>query len=192
MANYARLARAAYNTGKYSEDYDKQGYIIDTQLSDKDRTVFFHPGSKRAVVSFRGTKLNNFSDLLTDVAIARGREGTTSRFMDSLKTAEKVARKYGKDNVSLTGHSLGGSQAIVVGQKLGLHTHAFNPGVGPLTGFKQTLGKVFKKSKHSNVNVYHTGAKDIISVLSPMMRANVKRLAPRFHKDAHSIDNFIF
>lgn len=164
---------------------------MDPELSDRDRTVFYHPGSKRAVVSFRGTKLTNVGDLATDYAIVRGVEGHTARFKNSLKATEKAAKKYGKDNLTLTGHSLGGSQAIAVGQKLGVTTHAFNPGVGPLTGLRQMVGKLFR-GKSNHVNVYHTGTKDIVSALSPMMRANVRRVAPRFSKDAHTIDNFIF
>lgn len=186
------MARAAYNTEKYLEDYDKQGYVIDQELSDGDRTTFYHPASKRAVVSFRGTKLSNFADLATDLAIVKGTQNTSGRFKRSNKTVEKVIGKYGKDNVTLTGHSLGGSQAITAGQRYGLVSHAFNPGVGPQTAVKQALGKLFSKKKGSSVNIYHTGTKDWISALSPFVKGNVRRVAPKILKNPHSVDNFIF
>lgn len=187
------MARAAYNTGKYSEDYDRQGYVVDKELSDVHRTVFFNPQNKRAVVSYRGTKVSDVRDLAADLAIVRGSEGSTPRFKQSLKLAEKAIKKYGKENVTLTGHSLGGSQAIYVGHKTGLTAHAFNPGVGPKTGIKEVFARFFRsKSKGKNVNIYHTGKKDLISVLSPLMRGNVRAIAPKLHKNAHGIDNFIF
>lgn len=187
------MARAAYNTGKYSEDYDKQGYIVDKELSDSYRTVFYNPQNKRAVVSYRGTKLNDIADLATDLAIVKGSERQTPRFRHAMKVAEKTIKKYGKDNVTLTGHSLGGSQAIYVGQKTGLTTHAFNPGVGPKTGIREVLSRFFRsRNKGSNVNIYHTGKRDIISMLSPLVRGNVRHVAPKMHKNPHGIDNFIF
>ncbi len=46
-----------------------------------------------------------------------------------MKSAEetflKVIRKYGKDNVILTGHSLGGSEAQILGAKYGVETVTF-------------------------------------------------------------------
>jgi hypothetical protein len=193
MASYARLARAAYNTEKYSGDYDGQGYVVDQELSDADRVTFFNPASKRAVVSFRGTKLTNLRDLATDLEIVKGTQNNSARFRNSNKTVEKAIQKYGKDNVSLTGHSLGGSQAITAGQRYGLIAHAFNPGVGPRTAVKQAIAKLFggKKVK-SGVNIYHTGTKDWISALSPLVKGNVRRIAPKILKNPHSVDNFIF
>jgi putative lipase involved disintegration of autophagic bodies len=193
MASYARLARAAYNTESYSGDFKDQGYEIDHELSDKDRVTFYHAGSKKAVVSFRGTKVTNARDLIADYSILRGTQGGSARFKASTAHTRKVLQKYGKENVSLTGHSLGGSQAIHVGESLGLQAHAFNPGVGVKTGIRGMVRKIFRgKSAAPNTHIYHTGMKDPISTLSGMMPGNVKHVGPRFHKDPHSIMNFIF
>lgn len=187
------MARAAYNTEKYSEDYSKQGFEIDHGLSDSHRVVFFNPGTKKAVVSFRGTKLTDFGDLYTDYKVLKGEEGNSKRFMNSTYLTRTVVHKYGKENVSLTGHSLGGTQAVKIGQELGLQSHAFNPGIGPKTGIVQALGKLTKKKNaHKNVTIYHTGLRDPISALSPLMQGRVKHVGPRFHSNAHGIDNFIF
>lgn len=192
MASYARLARAAYNREKYSGDYEGQGYIIDNDLSDNYRTTFYHPQSKKAVVSFRGTKLTNLMDIATDIAIARGSENKTARFMNSMRLSKAAIEKYGKDNVALTGHSLGGTQAIKIGQKTGIPAYAFNPGIGPKTGVVQALTKLLTKHRNTNVNIFHTGTKDFVSILAPLMNGNVRRVAPRFQNNAHGIDNFIF
>ena len=198
MTKYARLARAAYQPEKYSEDYEKLGYSIDPELSDKYRTTFHHAGNKKTIVSYRGTKLNDPNDLMADYAIFKGREGSSARFVQSRKFAEAAVKKYGKENVSLTGHSLGGTQAITVGHQLGLQAHAFNPGVGVRTALKQGVAKLFSKftgKKRGNgaaIHVYHTGMKDPISALSPLMRGNIKHIPVRFSKDAHGMSNFIF
>lgn len=166
--------------------------MIDQEFSDKNRTTYYHPHSKKAVVSFRGTKLNNIFDLATDVAIAKGSENNTGRFIDSLRLTKSVVKKYGKDNVTLTGHSLGGTQAIKIGQKTGLQSYAYNPGVGPKTGVLQGLKKLLTGKKSNNVQIFHTGTKDFISALAPLMDGNVRRVAPKFRNNAHGIDNFIF
>lgn len=187
------MARAAYNPDKYSGDYSGQGYEVDRDLSDRHRMVFYNPSSKKAVISFRGTKLNDVGDLYTDFKILKGEEANSTRFRNSSNLTRMVMRKYGKENVSLTGHSLGGTQAVEIGQKYGLQSVSFNPGVGPKTGIKQALGKLLKKkSAYKNITVYHTGIRDPISALSPLLQGRIKHIGPRFHKDAHSIDNFIF
>ena len=165
---------------------------MDQDLSDKDRFTFYHPATKKAVVSFRGTNVTNIGDLAADVAIAKGQQNHAIRFKNSKKLTEKAIQKYGKENVSLTGHSLGGSQAIMVAQQLGLTAHAYNPGVGPKTALTQAISKLFSKNTKGSVNIYHTGMKDPISALSPALRGNVRRIAPRFSKNPHSVDNFIF
>jgi hypothetical protein len=192
MTSYAKLARAAYDTEKYSKDFEAQGYVLDKELTDGDRSVFHNPQSKKAVVSFRGTRTSNLLDLAADLKIARGSQGESIRFKRSTAQTKRVVAKYGKENVSLTGHSLGGSQAIHVGEKLGLQSHAYNPGIGPKTGIRGVISRLFRSKKKENINIYHTGIKDPISALAPMMNSNVKHVGPRFHKDPHSIANFIF
>lgn len=186
------MARAAYDTEKYSKDFESQGYVLDKELSDPDRSVFHNPQSKKAVVSFRGTRPTNLRDLAADLKIARGTQADSIRFKKSKTQTQKAVAKYGKENVTLTGHSLGGSQAIHVGEKLGLQAHAYNPGIGAKTGIRGVVSKLFRSKKKENINIYHTGIKDPISALAPMLNNNVRHVGPRFHKDPHSIANFIF
>ena len=128
-----------------------KGYKIDTQLSSPDRTVYYDPDTNKATIAFRGTDVhhkNNFwRDLGADVSIFFGAEKLNHRFKNAEKVTRAAIEKYGKDNVRVTGHSLGGSEGMYVSNKLGVEAVVFNPGVGPGDLIRET----FHKSNYSNV-----------------------------------------
>ena len=61
------------------------------------------------------------------------------RFTGADKTFRDAQSKYGKGNVEVTGHSLGGSQAMFIGKKYNAKGIAFEPGIGPLDTAKRSL-----------------------------------------------------
>lgn len=132
-ANYADLSAAAYHRGVVPK-----GWIIDESLSSPDRMVYVDPVTKKAVVAYRGTQIGDLEhnrtgwrDLGADAATFLGLQSLNNRFTNAQKVAEAAIAKYGKDNVSLTGHSLGGSQAQYVSRKLGIPADVYNPFGGP-------------------------------------------------------------
>jgi hypothetical protein len=194
MREYAQLADGAY--GRKGVD----GWELDTDLSNSNRAVYHKDG--KAVVSFRGTDLsgskNRWKDLGTDVLLALGLESMSTRFQNAKKTTDAALTKYGEGNVSLTGHSLGGSQALYVHQKTGLDTHAFNPGVSPLDVFRSggqmdesfVLSGFPKKTMGRNARAYITRT-DLIGGLAPLTKGLKTIVIGQKTRSPHSIKNFI-
>jgi hypothetical protein len=127
---YARLSSLAYekDRGKLQKEARKMGYDIDEELSSNNHTVFKHRQTGKAVISYRGTEPTNLDDLAADKDIAYGKR-EHSRFNEALHVAKKAQQKY-KD-IEVTGHSLGGTQALHVYETLGVRTRVYNPGSTP-------------------------------------------------------------
>jgi hypothetical protein len=84
--NYAKLAAGSYG------QKDVEGYDIDKELSNRNRTVYVDKDTGKAVVSFRGTDLSGSSrwgDLGTDALIAMG----LGKHSDRMKNAKKAIRQ---------------------------------------------------------------------------------------------------
>lgn len=113
------LAAAAYSGAQEVDGWEK-----DVELSNENRTVYQKEG--KAKVAFRGTNPKNLKDLGTDLLVGLGLQDKSSRMKNAVKATDMVIAKYGKENVSLTGHSLGGSQAAYVSRARGLDATGFN------------------------------------------------------------------
>jgi dienelactone hydrolase len=137
-ARMAAFAEAAYKP----TDKEKLAYLkslginrvsIDKEFSTPESTVFKY--NNKVVVSSRGTTLGQgfgtaVKDLSTDILVGLGAAKFSNREKEFERTASAVAGKYGKKNVVLTGHSLGGTIAKLTAEKEGLTAHVFNPGAG--------------------------------------------------------------
>jgi hypothetical protein len=192
VKHFAKLSDGAYG----GKDMSSMGYEIDSELSNRNRTLYKHKDTGKAVLSFRGTELhtkNKMKDLGTDALLAVGLHKLSSRFKNADKATKQAMDKYGKENLTLTGHSLGGSQALYANSKHGVETHAYNPGVSP-TMVKKSLfdslsAKLFKKTPKKSATIYTTG-KDIISGLAPLFTKAKTVLVKGKGKDPHSLSNF--
>lgn len=119
MENLANFAESAYH------DELPPGWELDTELSGPDRRVYHKDNN--AILAFRGTNPKNQRDIGADVALAFHLQSYTNRFKNSLDVGKRTVAKYGKENVRVTGHSLGGSQAVYVGNELDLEGDAYSP-----------------------------------------------------------------
>lgn len=136
--NLADFAQAAYT------DDPPAGYAIDTELSGPDRKVYHRQG--HAVIAFKGTTPTNWRDLSVDAAMGINVESLTNRFKKSLEVTDRAIDKYGKENLFLTGHSLGGSQALHVHRKTGIQGAAYNPFVSEKTSVELRKNQWLKKN----------------------------------------------
>lgn len=188
--NYALLAQKAY---KENSQRGVLGYDILQQYSSPDRVVYQHQATKHVVIAFRGTDpkswsggfhAKGFRDLTTDVMLGLGSEGLSHRFYNAEKVTKAVVQKYGADNVSVTGHSLGGSQAMHVSNKYGLHAHVYNPHV--------TWSQALTATNYPNVSL-HVNASDPVSAF--YRGAYFKNVDRRDFGnnilEAHGMQNFI-
>lgn len=127
---YAKLSSLAYEKDreKLKKEARKLGYDIDEELSTANHIVFKNRKTGKAVVAYRGTDPTNVDDLLADKDIAGGKR-EHRRFNEALHVAKKAQEKY-KD-IEVTGHSLGGTQALHVYETLGVRARVYNPGSTP-------------------------------------------------------------
>jgi len=142
--DYAELSKGAYNPSKQEGTTRALGYEIDKSLSSRYHTVYYHAGRNKAVVAYRGTVPHNASDLYadaTDIFGSSRKMFDSPRFRQADALYKQTVKKYGRQNVEVTGHSLGGSQAMYIGKKYNTKGIAFEPGIGPLDAIERsTLG----------------------------------------------------
>ena len=142
---YAVLSKAAYDWYHGEHDLAKEElqayglpYRFDTEHSDANSVTIVKPDGS-AVVSYRGTVVSNPSDLLADFQIVMGVHSNPwmqhlnamNRFEDASRKYERVQEKYG--DVKLTGHSLGGAQALATARRHSADAIVFNPGSSPFS-----------------------------------------------------------
>lgn len=98
------------------------------KLSTENHTVFESDDGKQAIVAYAGT--NKLSDLPVDFKIMSGIGlYNDQRFKDAVDIGKLLVGKYGADNVTAVGHSLGGRQSLHVGKELGIRSVSFNTGM---------------------------------------------------------------
>lgn len=173
-----RLARAAYG-GKPVE-----GYTIDPDLSNRNYTTYVDRQGK-ATISYRGTDTKNWRDLGTDALLAfTGVQGAQklSRFKNAKDVAERAKSKYGAENVSLTGHSLGGSQVLAISNQTGLPGRSFNP-------YASLGDALWNRRNYEKVENYHQKG-DPISIMSRYMKKLKTSVSRKKTKDPHGMQNF--
>jgi len=148
---YARLAKASYDNfdsqgdaikvqegltaPKYSYVNDLKDFKVDEDLSTLDNLVLHNTASGETHVSFRGTTNSITSrpgavlnDWQINGEIALG-SNTTTRVKAADAQMEKVISKYGKDNLTLSGHSQGGNISYEMGVRNDVPSYSFNPAI---------------------------------------------------------------
>lgn len=173
------LAAAAYQKNRLVDDHI---YLKD--LSNVDRAVYQHKKTKKVTIAFRGTDPTNWRDLSTDALMTTGWGSWGTRFKNARKITEEVIRRYGRDNVVVTGHSLGGAQALHVSQRYGVKAEVFNPYVHPSDTNRLRIRADWDKKKgiHHNLvrgypeAVIHTNVTDPVALFAPLAPAKKHRI----------------
>ena len=159
---YNKLAYAAsqqtYELDNYDNKYHKylesQNYKLDEELSkDTRHKVYHNPESKHSIVAFKGT--TSYDDILTDLESIGLNDYEHKDFKYAYNVYDKVKERYG-DNISTSGHSLGGSLADRVAAKNDKKAIVFNPGSGPL-GFKTSDKTQVYRKQDDQVSKYVSG-----------------------------------
>lgn len=108
-----------------------EGYSLDESSANKD-TGFYADvlaGKDDVIIAYRGSDSGN--DVDDDVAMTRSRIPAQTR--DALDLYNKVKNEYPGKDITLTGHSLGGSLADIVGALNGELAVSFNAyGIGDI------------------------------------------------------------
>ena len=127
------------------------GYNIDESLSNRQTKTYYNPETNKAVVVHRGT--SGVHDIWTDVKLGLGIQ-KGERWRRARRDQRKAEEKYGADNITTMGHSLGGTLATKFGQKTN-HVISLNR-----PEMAQTRTKAEKRSKTTSI---HTSS-DILQI----------------------------
>jgi hypothetical protein len=94
---------------------EKQGYIMDNDLSNVEEKVYNNQKTGDLLIAYRGS-VNLKNDWLdTNVSLLKGDLKNSERYKRSKDVYDKAKIKYNKDKVTLVGDSMGGSLASAVG-----------------------------------------------------------------------------
>lgn len=138
---------------KYHQYLESQGFKLDEDLSKDTHKVYHNPNSKKSIIGYKGT--TNYKDVLTDIEAIGLNDYEHKDFKYAYNVFDKVNEKYGND-ISTSGHSLGGSLADRVAAKNDKQSVVFNPGSGPL-GFKTSDKTQVYRKKDDQVSKYVSG-----------------------------------
>ncbi len=116
---YPENRKQSSNGWTYKETYSnpKSGFYSEIYSKD-DKNIMVIRGTELKSGFNQGKK-----DVISDTEM--GLQFLPSQMKDAEKAYTQTIRKYGKDNVILTGHSLGGSEAQILGAKYGVETVTF-------------------------------------------------------------------
>jgi len=141
--------------GSYSKKpTDVNGYVLDKSLSGQRAQVYHHPETNHLVVSHRGT--SGIQDIGTDIKMMLGFK-KNKRFKHGKAVTDQAINKYGKENVSIIGHSLGHSIAKESNKKHKAELITLNGAVTPHDMFdKQKSNEHIIRSKYDPISALHT------------------------------------
>ena len=147
---------------------DYKDYTLDKTLSGKRVQVYKQNNSPNAVVVHRGT--NSIQDVGNDLKYVLGFDISNSkRAKHSQEIQTKAEQKYGAENVSTLGHSLGSVLASQVGSK-SKEIINLNKAVSP--------ADAFTKTKRNEYNI--RTSKDFVSLLLPIRNNALTINSPYF------------
>lgn len=185
----AKIAREVYQAPeKRAKEID--GFKLDESSNRRDSAVYVNDKGK-AFVAHRGTDVTNkkkaISDLAEDALIVAGLSNTalSKRNTKANKLIKEAVDKYGKGNVVLTGHSLGGRVALNTAEKNDLKAKVYNPGSSPVDIPANLL-----KKKNKKVKIVSTGIDPLSATAYHTAKTKKKKVKAK-SLDLHGIDNFI-
>ena len=103
-----------------------EGYKVVKSVDNKD--TGFHAevlaNGNDVIVAYRGTDITSVQDIRNDVAMARDK--IPAQATDAIKVYDQVKQDYPNSDVTVTGHSLGGSLSQIVSSVRGCDAVTFN------------------------------------------------------------------
>ena len=130
-AKFTKASGKFYKGGKdkadeYLQSEDLADWNIDEELSNDKGLVLHNEKTGKAKIAFRGTDKKNLGDLDADARIYFGSEQNTKHFKEAREQAIATIDKYGLENTSTTGYSLGGAKSWTIGNEFKMDSTGFN------------------------------------------------------------------
>ena len=212
---YAILAKSSYDyfdsRGKIDEVHDGlraakhnyvedlKGFEVDTELSTIDNLVLHNPTTGETHVSYRGTTNNPsrlktvLKDWRTNGEIAGG-SVTTKRYQQAEKQIDQVIAKYGKKQLTVSGHSQGGGISYEIAVSHDIPGHHYNPAIN-----STQVKRAARYAENEAEQVVYKTATDFASPLTYDKRLKGSKTTTKVVNnlvgkdgvvDVHSIDQF--
>lgn len=134
---------ATYSSASYIPEGNRPdslfGLDLDKEHSSNNMVTYIGRSKKNGVISIRGTKPGNITDLLSDAIILTGYEEQLSiRFEESLRKVKAIMDAHPNTKFTLSSHSLGGTINEFIINELEntpydkrIQAISFNPGKAP-------------------------------------------------------------
>jgi hypothetical protein len=104
------------NEAKQRKRLKRFGYVLDGDLTNRERMVAYNPTSRKLLYVSNGTDFTNSNDLANDLLVGMPiSPQTRSRVVEEKNTLLKAKQKYGVDKATVLGHSLGGNIVHYIG-----------------------------------------------------------------------------
>lgn len=148
-------------------DYDNNGEpdkFITYDGTGFAAIAYRNPSTNEVVIAYRGTNSTELVDW-TKNNLNIGMGEVPVQYTEASHFYNLVAEKYGKDNITVIGHSLGGALAQLIGAEYNVNTITFNaPGVlHLLKNINPNLS--LNKSDYTNITNYNL-ANDVLNILN--------------------------
>lgn len=172
-----KLLKNSYKGKK--QDKKINNFIRDDSLSGERVQVYYDPTTKKAVTVHRGT--SGIHDMANDAGllIAPSLFKYTNRYKQAEKIQKLADEKYGHENVTTTGHSLGGKIASDLKRKTDDKVITYNKAIVP----SDLLFAPNKNETHIRTQF------DPISFLAPFDRTKTVTVPSDSLAGVHDIEN---
>ena len=165
--DYAIMNQAVYSNDPQSilDKYGKNNFII--LQEDLDYLIIKDNITDKVNFVIKGTDIANtkgkrIEDLKEDLHIVLNKPESMKRLRRMRNIAKGLIREYGKDNIVITGHSLGGYITAEISNETGTNAVAFNIGSSP----KNIRPKINNNLIHFTTNNIKKGILDPLSMTS--------------------------
>lgn len=182
----AKLSRLSYGK-KDDVNYPNLQILGDLKYVIKeDYIAAYNDRESLSIIAFRETNPSKIEDIVTNIHILYGKSAQCERFRKSESIYLSYKKKY--SNVHVTGHSLGGSQAIHVAKMFGCPCWAWNPGQG--------LSEEYLNDRkiYPSIKTYHIIGDPISEIAGLENPKNLLRFEGSSSKNPlvnHSMKNFL-
>lgn len=119
-----QASMAVYGKGQYPTNYEIHSQ---EEFMPESNTGFYADilvDKNDVIIACRGTELTSLKDLKNDIDMLRGQ--IPEQAINALYLLNKVEEKYGSADITITGHSLGGSVSQIVGALRDVDAVTFN------------------------------------------------------------------
>ena len=156
--------------------------------SNHQRGVYINNDTKDIVIAHKGTTSTSRANIISDVNIAFGFQNSTERFKRATRKDAKIKSAFPNHNITLTGHSMGGSVGANSSTKNDIKGVFYNIGSG-VPSMSSILSHRIKP-KNNNITHYSTNF-DMVSIQSKKFNINQVNVKTKKGKNPHALQNFI-